>query len=248
MSKQDRAFVLAVCKAPTNLSYEAFEKKFTSIVDGLLALPISQEKFLKFDIIFQTEVFDEHLKALGFPKTPPGAVVTAECATEADFLEMLKVPEFANIVQEGRKTLYGNNPPVDAFMADVKTHIDRPASSRTLLVGAVPYLGDAPDSFRQAIGNFGDKLATLPIAQKLVKYSMWNSFPNNAIATPLNALGFPTSITGAVYMIETESESTMIEVLTDSATKQYMADTIREFSIGYGSLFFAAKVVNKVNK
>ncbi|KAF7364141.1 hypothetical protein MSAN_01073300 [Mycena sanguinolenta] len=193
MSTQDRAYVLAVCKAPSNLSYEAFQSKFTSIVDTLLALPISQQKFLKFDIIYQTEFGDEQLRALGLTKTPPGAVVTAECATVADFLEMIQVPEFANVVQDGRKSLYGNNPPVDAFVADVKTHLDRPASAsnRTLWVGAVPYLGNAPDVFRQSIGNFGDKLATLPVAEKFVKYSLWNSFPNNAIATPSKRSRFP---------------------------------------------------------
>ncbi|KAF7364140.1 hypothetical protein MSAN_01073200 [Mycena sanguinolenta] len=245
--RKDRALSIAICKAPPNLSREAFENKFTSIVDTLVALPISQKKYLKFDLIFQTELGNEQLKALGFPEAPPSVWLTVECATVADFFEIFEDPAFAQVVQEGKNDLYGNQPTVNAFLADVEIRIDRPASSRTLLVGAMQLTENlSVDEFHHRLGNSADKLVSLPIAQRvIVKYSVWR--PNNAIDTHLQAMGFSTPESGAVIMIETEHD-TMLEGLMHSETEQYVLDAKRELNIHIGSSFFVGNVVNKISK
>ncbi|KAJ6462490.1 hypothetical protein C8R45DRAFT_1026902 [Mycena sanguinolenta] len=246
---KDRAFGVAIFKAPPNLSKDAFEKKITSIVDTLVALPISQKKFLKFDLIFQTGLGDEQLKALGFPEAPISVWMIGECAAVSDFLEICEDPAYMNAIQEGNNDLYGNHPIVDGFLADVEMRTGHPTSNhQTLLVGAMKRADNlSAEEFRQRLANSTDKLVSLPVAKRVVvKHSVW--MPNNALDTHMRALGFPAPESGAVVMIETEHDDTMHEGLTHSDTQQYMVDAKRDLNIHIGSSFFVGNVVNKINK
>ncbi|KAJ6462466.1 hypothetical protein C8R45DRAFT_1026847 [Mycena sanguinolenta] len=245
---KDRAFGLAIWKAPAGLSKEAFENKLTAIFDALIALPIAQKKFLKFDLIFRTGLGNEHLNALGLAETQPSVWVRSECATMADYLEILEDPTYANTMREAKNSLSGDHSAVDLFVADVEARVDRPTSKdRTLLVGAVQRPENlSPDAFRQTVANLADKMVSLPISQRiLVKHSLW--MPNSTIDTQVASLGFSAPKFGAVVMIETEQDA-MSEALTDSDTKQFVEDAKRALNIHVGSSVFIANVVNKINK
>ncbi|KAJ7268192.1 hypothetical protein B0H12DRAFT_1097436 [Mycena haematopus] len=247
---KDRAFGIAIFKAPPNLSKEVFENKMTSFVDALLALPIAQNNFLKYDMIFQTGLVNEHLKALGFSEAPPSVWLTAECATEAHFLEILEDPTFANVVQEkGINNLYGSHQTANSFLADVETRLDRPApEERTRLMCAVQRPENlSTDEFLRKLGDFTHKFVGFPIAQRLlVNLSVW--MPNNAIDTQILALGFPAPKPAVVFMLETEHQDSMIEVLMDYDIKQMAMDASRELNVHIGSSVFAANVVTKISK
>jgi hypothetical protein len=94
--KKDRVAGIGIYKAPPNLSKEAFETKITSLVDALLAVPIAQKNFLKFEIvcpnclhryivfiymtqIYQNDFSSPYLKALGFAEAPASVWLRLEC-------------------------------------------------------------------------------------------------------------------------------------------------------------------------
>jgi hypothetical protein len=49
--RKDRLVEIGIWKAPLNLSKEAFETKFMSIIDSLLTLPVAPKNYLKVDIV-----------------------------------------------------------------------------------------------------------------------------------------------------------------------------------------------------
>ncbi|KAF7326714.1 hypothetical protein MSAN_02502300 [Mycena sanguinolenta] len=250
--RKDRVFALAICQAPPNLSKEAFEKKVTSIVDTILALPISQKSFLKFELNFQTGLINEHVKALGFPEGSPNVLVTVEYAAMADLFEFPTVAEGSGLPgcsAGGKNDLYGDHPAVNAFLANVETRLDRPIpKDRARLVCVLKRPENlSEEGFHQAIRGFADKLVSLPIAQRLcVHHSVW--MPTSTGDAHMLALGFPASEPDVVIFMETEDQDKIFEGLMDPDVKQYVADASRELKIHVGSSFFSANVVNKINK
>lgn len=86
---------VGIYKAPANLSKEEFETKITSFVDRMLAVPIAQKNFLKFEIvcpecfildliftcitqIYQNELLNQHIKAFDLPEAPTSVWLTVE--------------------------------------------------------------------------------------------------------------------------------------------------------------------------
>ncbi|KAJ6464926.1 hypothetical protein C8R45DRAFT_939769 [Mycena sanguinolenta] len=88
---KDRAVGIGIWQAPPNLSKEALENKLTTIVDKLVALPIAQKNYVKFEMwgpkftgiiqMFQTGLVTEELMTHGVSEGPPSVWVIAECAT-----------------------------------------------------------------------------------------------------------------------------------------------------------------------
>ncbi|KAJ7506115.1 hypothetical protein B0H11DRAFT_2220039 [Mycena galericulata] len=79
-TRKDRARAIGIWKIPSHLSKATFEKKFDAFTDALVALPIGQKHFVKFELMFQNDRLDEHLQALGLP-APEQTVV---CIVEGD--------------------------------------------------------------------------------------------------------------------------------------------------------------------
>jgi hypothetical protein len=52
-ARKDRVAVIGMWKAPPNVSKEALETEITSLVDSVLALPVAQKNYLKFEIVCQ---------------------------------------------------------------------------------------------------------------------------------------------------------------------------------------------------
>jgi hypothetical protein len=94
-NEKDRMVAVGIYKAPANLSKEEFETKITSFVDRMLAVPIAQKNFLKFEIvcpecfildliftcitqIYQNELLNQHMKAFDLPEAPTSVWLTVE--------------------------------------------------------------------------------------------------------------------------------------------------------------------------
>jgi hypothetical protein len=50
---KDRVTVVAVWKAPPNVSKETLEAEITDLVDSVIALPVAQKNYLKYEIVCQ---------------------------------------------------------------------------------------------------------------------------------------------------------------------------------------------------
>ncbi|KAJ7307759.1 hypothetical protein DFH08DRAFT_975370 [Mycena albidolilacea] len=65
--RKDRLVGIGIWKAPLNLSKGAFEIKFMSLLDSLLALPVAHKNYLK---ILQKDALNQPLLDVGIPVAP----------------------------------------------------------------------------------------------------------------------------------------------------------------------------------
>ncbi|KAJ7750021.1 hypothetical protein B0H14DRAFT_2636282 [Mycena olivaceomarginata] len=92
--RKDRAVVFGIWRAPPSLLKRGLrgQDDHTCAVWTLLALPVAQKNYLKFEIILlkilQTKHVNEHLQVLGLPEAPPSVWLVAEreCATTSIFM------------------------------------------------------------------------------------------------------------------------------------------------------------------
>ncbi|KAJ7910310.1 hypothetical protein B0H13DRAFT_1876845 [Mycena leptocephala] len=170
-NEKDRMVAVGIYKAPANLSKEEFETKITSFVDRMLAVPIAQKNFLKFEIIYQNELLNQHIKAFDLPEAPTSVWLTVEFETEAHCAEILTDPMFAKAFAEAEEFVSC----ATGFVADVVTRIDRPTpKDRTHLMCAFQRPDHlSSDEYRKKFEVFVDRLLALPISQKnFLKHSL----------------------------------------------------------------------------
>ncbi|KAF7342450.1 hypothetical protein MVEN_01834200 [Mycena venus] len=242
--RKDRAVCFGLCAAPPNLSKDAFQVKVKAMVDVILALPVVQKNGLTIDIIFQNELLDERLEALGLPIAPPSVWLKGECETGAQYEELLEDQDLAKLIREAEE--FGFRTGTSAFFADVVTKVDIAGATSqncTHVVAAVKVPAHLSSTeFQQKLENIVDKFLALPITQqKIVKFSTY--VPNENMNTHLRALGFPEPEPVAVVMYDVETQESMIEIATHPSIKTFAAETIPELSIDTGSSIFSADVV-----
>ncbi|KAF7337415.1 hypothetical protein MSAN_02268000 [Mycena sanguinolenta] len=259
--RKDRAVGLCICTAPPNLSNEVFENKIKAMLDAMLALPVLEKNYLKFEMLFQTGLAKEHLMAHGVTEGPPSVWLITECATVANFVEMWQDSTLLRDFREEMSKLYGhgNHPSMNAFLADVQTRVDHPSNrtstakdkqDRTRLVAAIrrPENIHTADEFYEKVRSFADKFVEYPICKKFcVKHEMWTS--NGVIDPYVTALGLPVPDPDvAIFMVEMEHYDGMIQTLSDSDVKQLAEDARDQLNVHIGSSCFVANVVNKIDK
>ncbi|KAJ7860175.1 hypothetical protein B0H13DRAFT_2355706 [Mycena leptocephala] len=244
-NKKDRMVAVGIYKAPANLSKEEFETKITSFVDRMLAVPIAQKNFLKFEIIYQNELLNQHIKAFDLPEAPTSVWLTVEFETEAHCAEILTDPMFAKAFAEAEEFVSR----ATGFVADVVTRIDRPTpKDRTHLMCAFQRPDHlSSDEYRKKFEVFVDRLLALPISQKnFLKHSLW--LPNDTLDANLRDLGFPPPEPVFVVMAETDNQDRLIEWLTHSDVRAFAVDARRELGVHVGLSIFSADVVTKINQ
>ncbi|KAJ7925450.1 hypothetical protein B0H13DRAFT_1863102 [Mycena leptocephala] len=260
-NEKDRMVAVGIYKAPANLSKEEFETKITSFVDRMLAVPIAQKNFLKFEIIYQNELLNQHIKAFDLPEAPTSVWLTVEFETEAHCAEILTDPMFAKAFAEAEEFVSC----ATGFVADVVTRIDRPTpKDRTHLMCAFQRPDHlSSDEYRKKFEVFVDRLLALPISQKnFLKHSLW--LPNDTLDANLRDLGFPPPEPVFVVMAETDNQDRLIEVtppllsqlssdddpqwLTHSDVRAFAVDARRELGVHVGLSIFSADVITKINQ
>ncbi|KAF7337418.1 hypothetical protein MSAN_02268300 [Mycena sanguinolenta] len=247
---KDHAVGIGIWHAPPNVSKEAFENKLTTLIDKLVALPVAQKNYVKFEMMFQTGLGTEEMMTHGVPESPPSVGVIAECATIADYLEIWEDPAVMSVMQEGMNSVYGSSrPTANLSLGEVQIRLDRPtAGNRIRLVCGLKRPDNlSVEGYRKIVNASVDRFASLPIVQKnAIKHSLW--VPHNALDRQVSAVGFPATETNIIIMVETENQDRMIELLTDSDVKQFMDDSRREWDIYADILSFVANVVTKIEK
>ncbi|KAJ6464915.1 hypothetical protein C8R45DRAFT_1219822 [Mycena sanguinolenta] len=246
---KDRAVGIGIWQAPPNLSKEAFENKVTTMVDKLVALPIAQKNYIKFEMMFQTGLVTEELGAHGVSDGPLSVWLVTECATIAEYLEVSEDPAVTSVFQEGLNSIYGSSrPTVKASLGEVQMRVDRPtAGNRTRLACRLQQADNfSVDGYHKTVNASADRLVGLPIVQKnVIKHSMW--VPHNAMDHLVSAFDVVVPDPNPIVMIETENQDSMIEILKDSDVKQFMDDSRREWDIHVNTSFFVANVVTKID-
>ncbi|KAJ6492224.1 hypothetical protein C8R45DRAFT_1137348 [Mycena sanguinolenta] len=245
---KDGAVGVGIWQVPSNLSKKAIKGKLTTMVDKLLALPIAQKNYVKFEM---TGLATEELMTHGVSDGPPSVLLTAECATIADYLEILEDPAATSVLQGGINSIYGNSrPTVNLSLGEVQMRLDRsPAAAKNRACLACVLKGPenfSVDGYLKTVNASEDVFVGLSIAQKnVIKHSMW--IPHNTMDSQVSAIGFPEPHPNIMFMVETENQDRMIEMLKDRDVKQFVEDSRREWDFHVDGSFFVANVVTKLD-
>ncbi|KAJ7814196.1 hypothetical protein B0H14DRAFT_2798030 [Mycena olivaceomarginata] len=248
--RKDRVVSIRMCKAPPHVSKEDFETTMKSLFDSQLAIPIVQQNYTKFELIFQNQSLDVPLKELGFSEPRPSAWLLAECETEDHYAEILRNSEVEKLVQKAEELGYRTE--MNVFVADVVTRLETTPKSRTVLAAefrppAHLSMGDYIEKIESEGQGFADQLVSLPIAQKtFAKHSLL--IHSERMTEHFQRLGFPASEPVLVLLIETETLDDMKKFLTHPETKSFMAKADPVLSLSTDSTIFGADVVTKINK
>ncbi|KAF7343159.1 hypothetical protein MVEN_01746700 [Mycena venus] len=242
--QKDRVVCVGVYKTPPNLSKEELQVKAEALLDSLLAVPIAQKNYVKFEINIQNPLLDEHLKALGFPQAQPDVWVTGECETEAKFEEILKDPEFAKLIQEAEHLEH-----FSVFFADVVTKVDIPTAKNGVRVicALKPPVHLSSNDFHHKTEAILDRFLALPVTQgKTTRLSLLRQ--NTNMATTLQETGFPAADPVLVVVYEAETQEALVESATHSSVKMLASDAFRDINAHLGSSTFAVDVITKIDK
>ncbi|KAJ7800897.1 hypothetical protein B0H14DRAFT_3885360 [Mycena olivaceomarginata] len=165
------------------------ETEITSLVDSVLALPIAQKNYLKFEIIFQRELANQHIQGLGLPEAPPSV---GDGRSEAHFAELYEDATFAALIEEKHKTLYEDRLTANAFFVDLRTKIDSPTTRPCTRVMAAYQHPDylSPAKYYTKMEAVLEKISAHPVVKKAFqKYYLW--IPNDTLDSKPRDLGFP---------------------------------------------------------
>ncbi|KAJ7815918.1 hypothetical protein B0H13DRAFT_2137524, partial [Mycena leptocephala] len=206
-----RMTAMGIHDVPPNYSEEAFEAKWKTLVDSIMALPIAPKNFISFDAIFPNNLATEQLKALGSKPARPTVWITLETEarrTSAHFGEVTSDPG-----------IWWHSYAI-SFVAEVLTKVNVPFPPG----GEHGHLIEFVNKTRGLVSRFFE----LPLAQKLVNYSLWTR--NDTNASKRKALGLPDTDSVLMVMFETAlTHCHYLQLLTDPTIKSLAEEFLREF-------------------
>ncbi|KAJ6526774.1 hypothetical protein B0H19DRAFT_1196950 [Mycena capillaripes] len=116
--------VMIAMKSPAHLSPDNFQKKVEALVDRFLALPIAQQKLLKFSMYVPNQNMATHLRALGLRAPEPVIMVMVDTETEEAFIETATDSAVKTIVADAIRDL-GMDAHSLIFSADVVSKVKK---------------------------------------------------------------------------------------------------------------------------
>ncbi|KAJ7199763.1 hypothetical protein GGX14DRAFT_572480 [Mycena pura] len=230
-TRKDRCFGLAIDHAPAHLSREEFRANVEAMYDSLVALPVSQRNYLKFDFvsvllyrsvqvrfrsmpqIFPNNGLSTHAKALGIGEPPTCVWVRSESESVDNLSEMIADEEFKKILAMGKN-------PADsfAFSADVVTGVNVASTSpdaalRIMFLAKAPH-GMAEEEFHTKFASLFYRFLELPACRKhLLKCSYWKQ--NTNIVDDLRTLNYRQVEPAIVVMSEVQTWNQITEASQD---------------------------------
>ncbi|KAJ7059408.1 hypothetical protein C8F01DRAFT_1295169 [Mycena amicta] len=155
------------------------EADFKAIVDAtaqqLLALPVCQKNFIRFDAIYSNDAIEKPMAGIGLGSTMKSVWWRFECESEDNFVQILRDPGVATVTAQAMAQGLQLSETSCCFMADKVTRIDRRKESDVLyLFGVRAPVGLSLKEFHANMGILFDSFVALPIAQKRVNgHTAW---------------------------------------------------------------------------
>ncbi|KAF8209016.1 hypothetical protein K438DRAFT_1960743 [Mycena galopus ATCC 62051] len=193
---------------PVHLSTKEFAAKLEALADSMLALPVAQECFRKFELMIPNDRFDTYFKALGFPPARPMVIVKAEYETAEHCAQFFSDAKAIGLLSKAEEFVGAS-----VFSADESTRIDidRSTDGSGNWIGIFKCPPDlSPSEHCKKAGDVADKIAALPIMQRnIVKHTMW--FQNEDLSSGAQVLGMPPPDPMVILLLESDLQP-MIEV------------------------------------
>ncbi|KAJ7909741.1 hypothetical protein B0H13DRAFT_2330087 [Mycena leptocephala] len=219
---------------PANTTLEDFQAKCEALVESFVALPVAQQNFLKFDILFQNDQVKSYTTSLGFPEPQP-------CVCLRCYYECLQDPDFINAMAAGRS--WGFYDSACIFSADSVTKLDSSVPSDTNVVISIIKI-----PVQQTASIFRQKLDTLidaVIDLKKPKMNVTMLVQNLNAEQNLQAAGYPASQPTTVAVSECQTFNEIAKIANDLGAQTLIAQAMKDFGFQTNSIVFSADVKNK---
>ncbi|KAJ6578065.1 hypothetical protein B0H19DRAFT_1253350 [Mycena capillaripes] len=246
-ARKDAFRAMIMHKVPPHLSPKEFEAKMEALIDEAVLLPPVQKNLLKVEIIFQTDVGDEHVTKFGFPLRDPVVFVTLQSETVEHLVEVLEDAEVQKIFEKGKE--FGLHSGSYGFSANVVAKIDRPAppnAAHLICVYNVPphvSTKEHDQDFEGWIDNF----LNVPGVQKaFVRFEMWQH--NRILDDHIRAFGYSAAGPAFVHHAQVESLDGALEMLQDIEAHQFVLNAGQDFALLTDGYVFTGHVVTKIDR
>ncbi|KAJ7885002.1 hypothetical protein B0H13DRAFT_2343348 [Mycena leptocephala] len=212
---------------------DEFETKLEALIDEAVKLPLVQRNLLKVEMIFQTDLMDEHVKAFGFPPREDVVFVEVQCETVENVLALVGDAEVQKLVGNGQAfALHSNS---YGFSADVDAKLDNPAPQEAVHLICVynvpPHLSTTQHD--QKFEAFIDNFVAIPA---------WKH--NTMLDDHVRTFGY--SAAGPTF-----NWNNALEMMTDPEAQQFVfnaGNDGEDFDLKKHGYVFTGRVVTKIDK
>ncbi|KAJ7776297.1 hypothetical protein B0H16DRAFT_1879650 [Mycena metata] len=261
-SSEDPITLVVIHEPRPHLSKHVFNSKCRALADAIMALPVCQMNFLKYDYIFQTSSLDANLGSFGFPESRPRVLTIKKCETPEHWEEVRRNPEFKRLIGEKWGSCH-------TFFANVVKQVNTPATGDSVFIFSIlkAPARHSPEEFSSRLKEIVDRGVALPISQKIyVKHLIL--FPSNIDldlqnanhmlrALGLSAFGRPrrrsqckqtavTHFTPYSQFACAQSREDFVELLDDPALKQWGREAMPQVEYHVSGVSFLAGVDSRV--
>ncbi|KAJ7609165.1 hypothetical protein FB45DRAFT_945591, partial [Roridomyces roridus] len=107
---------------PAGTTLQDFEAKCQTLITSLLALPVAQNNYLKFDILTQNDTAKNALSVLGFPAPQPAVYLRAYLATVANWTAIHLDADYMKLLSEAQS--WGFQTGASVFLSNLVTKLE----------------------------------------------------------------------------------------------------------------------------
>ncbi|KAF7358233.1 hypothetical protein MVEN_00872100 [Mycena venus] len=230
-----------ILPVPTNTTKEDFQAKCEALVESILALPVAQKNFIKFDILFQNDQMKNYMASVGLPEPQPCVCLRCYYETDANWAACLQDPDFINAMAAGRS--WGFYDGVCIFSADPITKLDSsvPADTNVVIgIFKIP-VAQTASIFRQKLDALIDTVLNLkkPMMNMTMLVQNLNAEQN------LQAAGYPASQPAIVVINEFQTFNDVAKLANDLGVQSVVAQAMKDFGFQANSVVFSADLKNK---
>ncbi|KAJ6514465.1 hypothetical protein C8R47DRAFT_572400 [Mycena vitilis] len=251
---------IGIHRVPPHLSKKDFETKLEALVEGILIFPSVQAKVLKFEMIVQNDVLDEHVGLFAFPAREPAVAIAIRTKTTED-LEAVRFPLRVFAAPKIFPTQVLGDAAVQALFRKaeesgvrpghwlVPSYVTRkiessvPAQDMVHIIGVYNVPPDVSvEEYSQKFHVFVDKYVALAAVQKnLVNYDLWElrSATNGEDPAP-----------HAAFVVRANSETLQntLEYLNDAEAQSLVQKAKQDFEFNTSAWLFTADVASKIDR
>ncbi|KAF7359680.1 hypothetical protein MVEN_00692300 [Mycena venus] len=249
-TRKDHFHVMVMHKIPPHLSKNEFETKLEALIDNALQLPLVQKNLFKVEMIFQTDLSDDHVKVFAFPPKEEVVLVEVQCETAENLLELMQDAEVQKLVENGRE--FGLHSNSYGFSADVIAKLDNPSPEDAVhmifVYNVPPHISTAQHD--QKFEDYRNNYAAIPAVRKnFVRLEHWKH--NTMLDEHFRTFGYSAAGPTFIHHAQLANWDNAMKVVNDPETKQFVlnaGNAGKDFDLKKHSYVFTGRVVTKLDK
>ncbi|KAJ7656790.1 hypothetical protein DFH06DRAFT_1198578, partial [Mycena polygramma] len=233
---------IGIHRVAPHLSKKDFETQLEALVDGILMLRSVQAKVLKFEMIVQNDLLDEHVGLFAFPAREPAVALAIQTETTEDLEAVLGDAAVQTLFRRVEESgVQPGNWVVPAYVTP-KIESSVPARDMVHIIGVYNVPRDVSvEEYSQKFHAFVDKYVALAAVQKnLVNYELWEL---------RNVTTWENPAPHAAFVVRADSETleNVLEYLNDAEAQSLVQEAKQDFGFNTNAWLFTADVASKID-